>query len=434
MKKEKQSPARQLEAVFRSFRVEGKVVKVSPGPVVTLFEFEPAPGVKASKVFGLTDDIARAMGAVSCRAAVIPGQTTIGIELPNKKRSVVELDTLFQSAQFVDGKEKLPWALGADIAGETVVVDIAKFPHLLMAGTTGSGKSVAVNTLIVSILKKLGPDECKFIMIDPKQLELSVYADIPHLLTPIVTDPADAVSVLQWTVGEMEGRYRKMATAGVRNIGSYNEAATTKLPYIIVIIDEVADLMMVAGKEVEASVQRLAQMARAAGIHVIMATQRPSVDVITGTIKANFPTRISFAVTSKFDSQTILGEKGAEQLLGMGDMLFMSGGGRIQRVHGSFITDESIKDLAEGLRATGTPEYVDILGVEESGDPAVNDEYRKALDIVLIDGKGDAAFLQRRLNIPYLHALEITNRMEREGVVGPADVGGRREVLIPFRD
>lgn len=434
-KREHKSQTKKLEAVLESFRVQGSIVRVSTGPVVTLYEFEPAPGIKASKVFGLADDIARAMSAVSCRASVIPGNTTIGIELPNPERSIVYLDKLFKETTFKEGKERLPWALGADIGGETVIVDIAKFPHLLMAGTTGSGKSVAMNTLIVSILKRMTADECKFIMIDPKQLELAVYTDIPHLLAPVVTDPEKAVNALQWAVEEMEQRYRKMAEIGVRNISGFNEVSERRIPYIVIVIDEVADLMMVAGKEVEKVVQRLAQMARAAGIHVIMATQRPSVDVITGTIKANFPTRISFAVTSKFDSRVILGEQGAEQLLGMGDMLLMSGGGRIRRVHGAFMSDEDVAKFVESIKAQGKPKYADAF-IEEVKEAAYKatlpDEYQRAVDVVLLEGKATTSYIQRRLGTTYLHAQNLCQRMEREGVVGPADIGGRRIVLIPF--
>lgn len=435
-KKERDARVKKLENVLESFRVQGNIIRVSTGPVVTLYEFEPALGIKSSKVIGLADDIARAMSAVSCRASVIPGSTTIGIELPNKERTTVVLDELFNTPLFKDGKEKLPWALGTDIGGETVIVDIAKFPHLLMAGTTGSGKSVAMNTLIVSLLKRMTPEECKFIMIDPKQLELAVYADIPHLLAPVVTDPEKAVSALQWAVDEMEDRYARMANAGVRNIAGFNESTDERMPYIVIVIDEVADLMMVAGKEVEKVVQRLAQMARAAGIHVIMATQRPSVDVITGTVKANFPTRISFAVTSKFDSRTILGEQGAEQLLGMGDMLFMRGGNKLRRVHGAFMADEEVATFVESIKALGKPTYADAFTeeVEESSAAAMPDEYQQAVDIVLLENRATASYVQRRLGTTYQHAQSLCERMERAGVVGPADIGGRREILIPYKD
>lgn len=428
--------AKELEAVLGNFKVQGSVTRVSSGPVVTLFEFEPAPGIKSSRVIGLSDDIARVMSAVSCRAAIIPGRNVIGIELPNPERVTVKLDDLFRSPLYNEGSEKLPWALGKDIGGETVIVDITKMPHLLMAGTTGSGKSVAMNTLIVSILKRMEPEDCKFIMIDPKQLELAVYADIPHLLAPIVTDSSKAIHVLRWTVKEMEARYQKMAEAGVRNITGYNQSKVGYMPYIVVVIDEVADLMMVAGKEIEGVIQRLAQMARAAGIHVIMATQRPSVDVLTGTIKANFPTRISFSVISKFDSQTILGEPGAEKLLGMGDMLYMSGGGSIRRVHGAFMSDEDVGKFTAELRLKGQPKYGEAFN-DNQADKLANGEageYEQAVHIALTDGRASAGYIQRRLGIGYLHAMELTERMERAGIVGPADVGGRREVLIPYRD
>lgn len=433
-KRDSERLSKKLTASLGSFKVTGRVTKVSSGPVVTLCEFEPSPGTKVSKVLGLADDLALVMGVTSCRMAVIPGRTVIGIELPNAKRQVVPMDSILETKEFRDSTAKLAFALGKGIDGSIVIVDIAKMPHLLMAGTTGSGKSVAMNTLIVSILKRMTPEECRFIMIDPKQLELAVYADIPHLLAPVVTDSSKAVETLQWAVSEMENRYRLMAKVGVRNIGGYNEQAKERLPYIVVVIDEVADLMMVAGKEVEAAVMRLAQMARAAGIHVIMATQRPSVDVITGTIKANFPTRISFQVASKFDSRTILGEQGAEQLLGMGDMLYMSGGGRMQRVHGAFISDDDIVEFIDEIKLLGKPKYADaFVEKAEAGQVVETDvEYKQALRIVLITGRATAAYLQRELGCSYLHALELTNRMERDGVVGPADVGGRRDVLIPF--
>ncbi|RQP04058.1 MAG: hypothetical protein D1H97_19970, partial [Paracoccus sp. BP8] len=357
-------------------------------------------------------------------------RNVIGIELPNKKRKTVHLDDLFNSPEFLEGKEALPWALGVGIGGETLVVDIAKFPHLLMAGTTGSGKSVAMNTLIASLLKKLPPDECKFVMIDPKQLELAVYANIPHLLMPVVTDPEKAVEALQWTVSEMERRYAQMAQVGVRNISGFNKCSEERMPYLVVVIDEVADLMMVAGKEVERLVQRLAQMARAAGIHLIMATQRPSVDVITGTIKANFPTRISFSVTSKFDSRTILGEQGAEQLLGMGDMLFMASGARPKRAHGAFINDDA---LAAFVGTLGVIKHEAAQATAEAPQAAPS-LYEQARHIALTEGKASAGYMQRRLSLPYLEALKLTEQLEAEGVVGPADVGGRREVLVPFYD
>lgn len=421
----------ELSTVLTDFGVRGTVLPPKEGPVVTLYEFEPAPGVKASRIINLTDDLARAMSAVSCRASVIPGRNVIGIELPNKKRKTVHLDDLFNSPEFLEGKEALPWALGVGIGGETLVVDIAKFPHLLMAGTTGSGKSVAMNTLIASLLKKLPPDECKFVMIDPKQLELAVYANIPHLLMPVVTDPEKAVEALQWTVSEMERRYAQMAQVGVRNISGFNKCSEERMPYLVVVIDEVADLMMVAGKEVERLVQRLAQMARAAGIHLIMATQRPSVDVITGTIKANFPTRISFSVASKFDSRTILGEQGAEQLLGMGDMLFMASGAKPKRAHGAFIDDSALAAFVGTLGAAKTEVSQKVETAPTAQAPSL---YDHAKHIALVEGKASAGYLQRRLGVPYLEAFKLTEQLEAEGVVGPADVGGRREVLVPFYD
>lgn len=434
--KEHQTRALMLETVLESFKVKGKVLKANEGPVITQYEYEPELGIKSSKVIGLADDIARAMSVVTCRASVIPGTNVIGIEVPNKKRAVVKLDTLFNTPLFKKGKEALPWALGVDIGGETVMVDIAKFPHLLMAGTTGSGKSVAMNTLIVSLLKRLSPDECKFIMIDPKQLELAVYADIPHLLAPVVTDPTEAVEALQWAVSEMEDRYQKMSEIGVRNIAGYNEDSDEKLPYIVVIIDEVADLMMVAGKEVEKAVARLAQMARAAGIHVVMATQRPSIDVITGTVKANFPTRISFQVVSKFDSRTILGIQGAEQLLGMGDMLFMRGGSKMRRIHGAFMSDDEVAGFVEKVKQTGKPEYAPAF-VQEVADQPENREpdlYEQAVAVIMADQTGTASHIQRSLGISYLEAQKLMERAQADNFVGPSDLGGRRKVLIPFHD
>lgn len=423
--------AKALTTALESFGVKGKIVRSSTGPVVTLYEFEPAPGVKANKVVGLVDDLARVMSAVSCRASVVPGRNVIGIEIPNAQRQIVPLDDIFSSVEFKGSKMKLPIALGRSIDGSIVVADIARMPHLLMAGTTGSGKSVAMNVLIMSLLVRMSAEQCRFIMIDPKQLELSVYAGIPHLLAPVVTDPEKAIDVLNWSVQEMEDRYRKMAELGVRNIGGYNEASDVKLPFIVIVIDEVADLMMVAGKEVEKVVQRLAQMARAAGIHVIMATQRPSVDVITGTIKANFPTRISFAVTSKYDSRTILGEQGAEQLLGMGDMLYMAGGGRVQRVHGAFISDDDIAKAVDGIKAKGKPEYAPAFVEAVAAQDDVPDLYAQAVRIVLVERKATVSHVQRRLGVCYDEAFSLTDRMEREGVVSPAGIGGRREVLIP---
>jgi DNA segregation ATPase FtsK/SpoIIIE, S-DNA-T family len=470
--------ARLLEGVLDDFGVKGEIIHVRPGPVVTLYELEPAPGIKSSRVIGLADDIARSMSAIAARVAVVQGRNAIGIELPNQKREMVYLRELIENQEFHDAKGKLALSLGKTIGGEPVIADLAKMPHLLVAGTTGSGKSVAINTMILSLLYRLSPEKCRLIMIDPKMLELSVYDGIPHLLSPVVTDPKKAVVALKWTVREMEDRYKKMSKIGVRNIDGYNtrveqalangeaitrtvqtgfdretgeavyeteEFALKPLPYIVVIIDEMADLMMVAGKDIEGAVQRLAQMARAAGIHVIMATQRPSVDVITGTIKANFPTRISFQVTSKIDSRTILGEQGAEQLLGMGDMLYMAGGGRIQRVHGPFVSDHEVEDIVAYLKTQGVPQYLDaITADDEDGDgdmgggPAgtsnlsdSDDPYDQAVAVVLRDGKASTSYIQRRLGIGYNRAASIIERMEQEGIVGPANHAGKREILVP---
>ena len=463
--------ARYLETVLADFGVKGRVVKVRPGPVVTLYELEPAPGVKSSRVINLADDIARSMSALSVRVAVVPGRNVIGIELPNQNRETVYLREMMAARSFERSAHKLALALGKDIGGAPVLADLAKMPHLLIAGTTGSGKSVAVNTMILSLLYRLPPDRCKFIMIDPKMLELSIYDDIPQLLTPVVTDSKKAVVALRWAVREMENRYRAMSKMGVRNIDSYNqrladalkkgEAITEKvrvgtddngrpvmeerampldpLPYIVVIVDEMADLMLVAGKDIEGAVQRLSQMARAAGIHLIMATQRPSVDVITGTIKANFPTRISFQVTTKIDSRTILGDQGAEQLLGQGDMLFMAGGGRITRVHGPFVSDEEVEDVVAYLRTQGEPVYLDQITEEEEEDglPGAigedsggDDLYTKAVDIVMTEGKCSTSFIQRRLQIGYNRAARLVEQMEERGVVSPANNAGKREILI----
>ncbi|WP_412051706.1 DNA translocase FtsK 4TM domain-containing protein [Hoeflea sp. Naph1] len=471
--------ARMLEGVLEDFGVKGEIIHVRPGPVVTLYELEPAPGIKSSRVIGLADDIARSMSAIAARVAVVPGRNAIGIELPNQKRETVYLRELIASRDFDNSKAKLGLALGKTIGGEPVIADLAKMPHLLVAGTTGSGKSVAINTMILSILYKMDPSKCRLIMIDPKMLELSVYDGIPHLLTPVVTDPKKAVVALKWTVREMEERYKKMSKIGVRNIDGFNarveQAASTgepltrtvqtgfdrhtgeavyeteefdltPLPYIIVLIDEMADLMMVAGKDIEGAVQRLAQMARAAGIHVIMATQRPSVDVITGTIKANFPTRISFQVTSKIDSRTILGEQGGEQLLGMGDMLYMAGGGRIQRVHGPFVSDKEVEDIVSFLKTQGVPEYLDAITEdddegESGGGPAgtsnlagSDDPYDQAVAIVLRDGKASTSYIQRRLGIGYNRAASLIERMENEGVISAANHAGKREILVPTED
>ncbi|WP_419906962.1 DNA translocase FtsK 4TM domain-containing protein [Hoeflea sp.] len=471
--------ARMLEGVLEDFGVRGEIIHVRPGPVVTLYELEPAPGIKSSRVIGLADDIARSMSAIAARVAVVPGRNAIGIELPNQGRETVYLKELLSSRDFESSKAKLALSLGKTIGGESVIADLAKMPHLLVAGTTGSGKSVAINTMILSVVYRLPPEKCRLIMIDPKMLELSVYDGIPHLLTPVVTDPKKAVVALKWTVREMEDRYKKMSKIGVRNIDGFNnrveqarkkgEAITrtvqtgfdretgeavyeteefdlSPMPYIIVIIDEMADLMMVAGKDIEGAVQRLAQMARAAGIHVIMATQRPSVDVITGTIKANFPTRISFQVTSKIDSRTILGEQGAEQLLGMGDMLYMAGGGRIQRVHGPFVADNEVEEIVAFLKAQGVPEYLDAITEDDEEDDAEGggggsgnlsdsaDPYDQAVAVVLRDGKASTSYIQRRLGIGYNRAASLIERMEEEGVIGPANHAGKREILVPTEE
>jgi DNA segregation ATPase FtsK/SpoIIIE, S-DNA-T family len=464
--------ARLLETVLEDFGVRGQIVQVRPGPVVTLYEFEPAPGIKASRIIGLADDIARSMSAISVRVAVVSGRNVIGIELPNRKAETVFLRELLDSPVYEGHPGRLALILGKDISGEPVLADLAKMPHLLIAGTTGSGKSVGINTMILSILYRMPPDRCKFIMIDPKMLELSVYDGIPHLLAPVVTDPRKAVLALKWTVREMENRYRKMSKLGVRNIDGFNarladaEAKgesvirevqtgfdpetgqpifepqpfdTSELPLIVVVVDEMADLMMVAGKEIEAAIQRLAQMARAAGIHLIMATQRPSVDVITGTIKANFPTRISFQVTSKIDSRTILGEGGAEQLLGRGDLLYMAGGGRITRVHGPFVSDEEVERVVSFLKTRGIPDYIDeitedddapldLLG-EDGDGPSADNLYAQAVAVVCRERKASTSFVQRHLQIGYNRAARIIERMETEGIVTPANHVGKREVL-----
>ena len=467
--------ARLLEGVLDDFGVKGEIFKVHPGPVVTLYELEPAPGIKSSRVIGLADDIARSMSAISARVAVVQGRNAIGIELPNQKRETVFLRELLASQDFEKSKHKLAIALGKTIGGEPVIVDLARMPHLLVAGTTGSGKSVAINTMILSLVYRMKPEECRLIMVDPKMLELSVYDGIPHLLTPVVTDPKKAVVALKWAVREMEDRYKKMSKVGVRNIDGFNarvgeacakgevitrtvqtgydretgeaiyeqeEMSLQPLPYIVVIVDEMADLMMVAGKDIEGAIQRLAQMARAAGIHLIMATQRPSVDVITGTIKANFPTRISFQVTSKIDSRTILGEQGAEQLLGQGDMLYMAGGGRISRVHGPFVSDNEVEKVVAHLKTQGQPDYLDAITSEDDADgedaPAPGsmdaeesgDLYDRAVNIVLRDRKCSTSYIQRRLSVGYNKAASLVERMEKEGVVGPANHAGKREILV----
>ena len=471
--------ARMLESVLDDYGVKGEIVSVRPGPVVTMYELEPAPGLKASRVIGLSDDIARSMSALSARVSTVPGRSVIGIELPNEHREMCALREILSAREFGDANMRLPLALGKDIGGEPIVANLAKMPHLLIAGTTGSGKSVAINTMILSLLYRLTPDECRMIMIDPKMLELSVYDGIPHLLSPVVTDPKKAVVALKWTVGEMEDRYRKMSKMGVRNIDGYNSRVkdalskgemfsrtvqtgfddgtgeplfeTEKfdpetLPYIVVIVDEMADLMMVAGKEIEACIQRLAQMARASGIHIIMATQRPSVDVITGTIKANFPTRISFQVTSKVDSRTILGEMGAEQLLGMGDMLYMAGGGKITRVHGPFCSDEEVEDVVNHLKTFGPPTYLSgvvegsiddkesdidaILGL--GGNTDMEDAlYDTAVQIIAKDRKCSTSYIQRKLAIGYNKAARLVEQMEDNGLVSAANHVGKREILMP---
>jgi S-DNA-T family DNA segregation ATPase FtsK/SpoIIIE len=464
-----------LETVLADFGVRGEIINAHPGPVVTLYELEPAPGIKSSRVIGLSDDIARSMSAVSARVAVIPGRNVIGIELPNPIREKVYLRELLAADEYRDSSARLPLCLGKSIGGDVVIVDLARMPHLLIAGTTGSGKSVAINTMILSLLYRLRPDQCRLIMIDPKMLELSSYDGIPHLLTPVVTDPKKAVVALKWAVREMENRYKKLAKLGVRNIDGYNarlaearakgqplsrtvhtgydratgaaiyeteELDLEPLPYLVVIVDEMADLMMVAGKDIEGAVQRLAQMARAAGIHVIVATQRPSVDVITGTIKANFPTRISFQVTSKIDSRTILGEQGAEQLLGQGDMLYMAGGGRISRVHGPFVSDEEVEKIVRHLKTQGAPQYLEDVTAEdeESEGGAVfdgtamgsdgGDLYQQAVQVVLRDRKASTSYIQRRLQIGYNRAASIMERMEKEGIVGQPNHAGKREILL----
>ncbi|WP_292063914.1 FtsK/SpoIIIE family DNA translocase [Brevundimonas sp. UBA7664] len=464
--------AKMLEGVLQEFGVRGVIDQIRPGPVVTLYELVPAPGVKHGRVVALSDDIARSMSARACRISVVPGRNAIGIELPNAKRETVYLRDLLASTEYDKPAHLLPLALGETIGGEPYVADLARMPHLLIAGTTGSGKSVGVNAMILSILYRHSPAECRFIMIDPKMLELSVYDGIPHLLAPVVTDPKKAVVALKWTVREMEDRYRRMSKLGVRNIASYNERAREAvakgehfertvqtgfdeqgrpvyesekirpepLPFLVVVMDEMADLMLVAGKDVEGAVQRLAQMARAAGIHLIMATQRPSVDVITGTIKANFPTRISFQVTSKIDSRTILGEQGGEQLLGQGDMLYMAGGGRITRLHGPFVTDQEVDEVCKHLRSQGEPDYLDLItdDPDGDGDAAFDDEggggsgddlYDRAVAVVTRDRKASTSYIQRRLQIGYNRAASLIERMEQEGVVSPANHAGKRDIL-----
>jgi len=472
-----QENARLLESVLEDFGVKGQIINVRPGPVVTLYELEPAPGIKSSRVIGLSDDIARSMSAISVRVAVVPGRNVIGIELPNDLRETVYLSDLLMAKDYQKSSTDLALVLGKDIGDEPMITDLARMPHLLIAGTTGSGKSVGINTMILSLLYRLPPDKCKMIMIDPKMLELSVYDGIPHLLTPVVTDPKKAVVALKWAVREMEERYRNMAKLGVRNIDGYNkrieqaekkgetlgrtiqtgfdpesgqpifeteEISLEPMPYIVVIVDEMADLMMVAGKDIEGAIQRLAQMARAAGIHMITATQRPSVDVITGTIKANFPTRISFQVTSKIDSRTILGEQGAEQLLGQGDMLFMAGGGRVTRIHGAFVSDEEVESVVSHLKTQGTPDYLEEVTIEPEeeqnesfagdGQNQENSLFDQAVAIVARDRKASTSYIQRRLSIGYNRAATIIEQMEEQGMISRANHAGKRDILLPEND
>ena len=469
-KEEMDTNAIRLQEILADFKIEGKIINVSPGPVVTMYELQPAPGTKASKIIGLSDDIARNMSAVSARVAVIPGKNVIGIEMPNKTQEAVFLSELFKKEKFISSQANLLLALGKDIAGNAYFADLATMPHLLIAGTTGSGKSVGINVMILSILFRLSPEECKFILIDPKMLELSVYEGVPHLITPVVTNPKKAITALKWVVKEMEGRYQKMSLLGVRNIESYNQRIKEaiknnetisrkipaglnpdtgqpkyeninidlhKMPFIVVVVDEMADLMMVAGKEIEHTIQRLSQMARAAGIHLIMATQRPSVDVITGTIKANFPTRISFQVSSKFDSRTILGAEGTERLLGKGDMLLMMGGGRTTRIHGPFVSDKEVEEIVASLKKQGLPEFIEDITKEEDeneisldGDDSNKDElFQQCLDIISREGKASTSLLQRKLQIGYNRAARIMDQLEDNGFISPANHVGKREVF-----
>ena len=469
-KEEMDANAIRLQEILADFKIEGKIINVNPGPVVTMYELQPAPGTKASKIIGLSDDIARNMSAVSARVAVIPGKNVIGIEMPNKTQEAVFLSELFKKEKFISSQANLLLALGKDIAGNAYFADLATMPHLLIAGTTGSGKSVGINVMILSILFRLSPEECKFILIDPKMLELSVYEGVPHLITPVVTNPKKAITALKWVVKEMEGRYQKMSLLGVRNIESYNQRIKEaiknnetisrkipaglnpdtgqpkyeninidlhKMPFIVVVVDEMADLMMVAGKEIEHTIQRLSQMARAAGIHLIMATQRPSVDVITGTIKANFPTRISFQVSSKFDSRTILGAEGSERLLGKGDMLLMMGGGRTTRIHGPFVSDKEVEEIVASLKKQGLPEFIEDITKEEDeneisqdGDDSNKDElFQQCLDIISREGKASTSLLQRKLQIGYNRAARIMDQLEDNGFISPANHVGKREVF-----
>ena len=469
-KEEMDTNAIRLQEILADFKIEGKIINVNPGPVVTMYELQPAPGTKASKIIGLSDDIARNMSAVSARVAVIPGKNVIGIEMPNKTQEAVFLSELFKKEKFISSQANLLLALGKDIAGNAYFADLATMPHLLIAGTTGSGKSVGINVMILSILFRLSPEECKFILIDPKMLELSVYEGVPHLITPVVTNPKKAITALKWVVKEMEGRYQKMSLLGVRNIESYNQRIKEaiknnetisrkipaglnpdtgqpkyeninidlhKMPFIVVVVDEMADLMMVAGKEIEHTIQRLSQMARAAGIHLIMATQRPSVDVITGTIKANFPTRISFQVSSKFDSRTILGAEGSERLLGKGDMLLMMGGGRTTRIHGPFVSDKEVEEIVASLKKQGLPEFIEDITKEEDeneisldGIDSNKDElFQQCLDIIAKEGKASTSLLQRKLQIGYNRAARIMDQLEDSGFISPANHVGMREVF-----
>jgi DNA segregation ATPase FtsK/SpoIIIE, S-DNA-T family len=426
-----------IEKILLDFGIDGKIKAINNGPVVSLYEFEPAPGVKVSKIINLSEDLARNTSSTSARVSVIPGKNTVGIEIPNEMRESVSLREIISYEKFQKKDVKLPIALGKSISGMPIVGDLTSMPHLLIAGTTGSGKSVCINTIIVSLLYKLNPDLCKFILIDPKMLELSTYEGIPHLLTPVITDAKKATSALAWTVKEMNSRYKLMSKVGVRNIDGYNAKHKLKMPYIVVVVDEMSDLMLVAGKEIENYIQKLSQMARAAGIHIIMATQRPSVDVITGTIKANFPTRVSFQVSSKIDSRTILGEQGAEQLLGKGDMLFMSSANRIVRIHGPFVSENEIEKIVNSIRAQGEPDYMDEITAHTSneasslaeGDGHEDELYSQAVDIIKSEGKASTSFLQRKLQIGYNRAARIIDMMEEKGIVSKANHVGKREVL-----
>jgi len=426
-----------IEKILLDFGIDGKIKKINNGPVVSLYEFEPAPGVKVSKIINLSDDLARNTSSTSARVSIIPGKNTVGIEIPNESRESVYLREIVGNEKFLRKEIKLPIAIGKSISGMAIIGDLTSMPHLLIAGTTGSGKSVCINTIIVSLLYRLSPDLCKFILIDPKMLELSAYEGIPHLLSPVITDSKKAASALGWTVREMNNRYKLMSKDGVRNIDGYNAKHKLKMPYIVVVVDEMSDLMLVAGKEIENYIQKLSQMARAAGIHIIMATQRPSVDVITGTIKANFPTRISFRVSSKIDSRTILGEQGAEQLLGNGDMLFMSSANRIVRIHGPYVSEKEIEKITNVLRAQAVPDYIDEITAHErdesmadySSENNTDELYNQALDIIKKEGKASTSFLQRKLQIGYNRAARIIDMMEEKGIVSKANHVGKREVL-----